>query len=373
MNNLLIFCANLHGGGSAAVATSFISNLSKLELKGFNIDLHVSTYVMNNLLSHNADLSMISEVKVYDVYGIKAMWQIRGRVSKFYDIAFVIFGPLYYLPKLAKKVVVGFAQPAIVYPDRIRYFEDSFFKIFLLKCKYLIQKLFFRGSDCLVVELDHVKTGLLSQFLFKNADIRVVHSAFDDIYQRRMDWLPVIVKKSNAQKIGLISRNYPHKNLSILPVVKDILLKEYNLNCDFYVTFSDSEWADCSDYFRSSVFNVGSLQLAQCPSFYEQMDAVVFPTLLECFSAVPLEAMYMRKKLFASDLPFIRDCAGEFAFYFNPLDPEDIARCISENIDFSDDVFYDAAFERAIFFGTGKRRAADYFELIKFECSGFSN
>ena len=38
----------------------------------------------------------------------------------------------------------------------------------------------------------------------------------------------------------------------------------------------------------------------------------------------------MEKPLFASDLPFIRDCCNEYANYFNPFSEENIAYVIAD-------------------------------------------
>ncbi len=48
------------------------------------------------------------------------------------------------------------------------------------------------------------------------------------------------------------------------------------------------------------------------------------PTLLECFSASYLEAMYMKKIIFTSDLPFAHTVCKDAAFYFAPHDVENI-------------------------------------------------
>ena len=120
-----------------------------------------------------------------------------------------------------------------------------------------------------------------------------------------------------------------HKNLACLPALKRALQARHGLQAEFYVTLTDAEWASCSAEFRQSIHNVGALVLAQCPSFYAALDGVVFPSLLECFSAVPLEAMCMRRPLFASDLPFIRDCCHEHANYFDPLDIDAMAQSVA--------------------------------------------
>ena len=56
--------------------------------------------------------------------------------------------------------------------------------------------------------------------------------------------------------------------------------------------------------FKKKVISLGELSINQCPDFYNNMDMIFFPSNLECFSATPLEALYMKKSIVCSDLPF---------------------------------------------------------------------
>ena len=61
------------------------------------------------------------------------------------------------------------------------------------------------------------------------------------------------------------------------------------------------------------------------PMCTAQSDAMLLPTMLECFSASYPEAMVMKKPVLTSDLSFARSICGNAAIYFNPFDPADIA------------------------------------------------
>ena len=58
------------------------------------------------------------------------------------------------------------------------------------------------------------------------------------------------------------------------------------------------------------------MSLAQCPSYFKELDGIILPSLLECFSATPLEALIMGKPIFLSDRQFNKDVVGDFYFYF---------------------------------------------------------
>jgi len=167
-------------------------------------------------------------------------------------------------------------------------------------------------------------------------------------------------------RLGFLGRNYPHKNTTIIPNAIKILKERYNISAEFFVTFTDDEWSSCSEEFKKCTNNLGPLTVAQCPSFYRQMDAIVFPSLLECFSATPLEAMAMEKPLFASDRDFNRDICKDYAYYFDPLSPESAAKAIA-------DVFLKGgpdpnrlklAKEHAFGFSNPRDRAQKYLSLL---------
>lgn len=135
----------------------------------------------------------------------------------------------------------------------------------------------------------------------------------------------------------------------------------------FYLTLNEMEWSNYSEDFGELGSTVGALSVYQCPAFYQQMDAVIFPSLLECFSATPLEALAMKKPLFASNRGFVRDVCQDYAFYFDPLDAEDIAKVIADY--FQNELKADAEFERArshvLKFSNAKQRAESYLQIIE--------
>lgn len=339
---LLINCANLHIGGGVAVATSFIDCLSRLEFDDIEICLLLSSSVDRNLKSLGTNMESFSSCFVIDYLGLDALWRGLHNHFRNFDLVFTVFGPVYFLFSNAQHIV-GFAQPNIIYPVNPISIKLGLGKRLRLRAKYKIQELFFSKARSLIVELEHVERGLRKKFLFRKKRIYIVYSAVHSIYMEPERWESLYIPESDASiKLGIISRNYPHKNLKILPRIKDYLWDNHGLKVDFYVTFQPSEWLGCDSEFKRKIINVGGLTLNQCPSFYSLMDGVIFPSLLECFSAVPIEAMMVKKPLFASDLPFIRDVCGNFCNYFNPLDPQDIAKVICEYFNRSEKLQNDA-------------------------------
>lgn len=356
---VLIFASNLRGGGGVQVAASVIEELSAISSAAVNISVLASTEVDSNVKLLNIDTSRFYSYEVRNFYGVSTLWSGLSNYLKNFDGILTVFGPLYIWSPTTLSVV-GFAQPWIVYPQNEIFAELSKFKQLTLRLKYWIQSRFFSRADVLVVELEHVKLRLLNAGLKDNGSIKVVHNCISTLYRQPERWLSVEVPPSRAcLRLGFLGRNYPHKNTKIIPAVRFYLERNYGMSVDFYVTFNDQEWNNCTSEFRASVKNVGALSVAQCPAFYSEMDGIIFPSLLECFSATPLEAMAMERPLFAADRPFIHDVCGEHAHYFDPTSPKDAAACIAE-------YFFEkekrglelgAAREHALSFSTAPERA----------------
>jgi glycosyltransferase involved in cell wall biosynthesis len=82
---------------------------------------------------------------------------------------------------------------------------------------------------------------------------------------------------------------------------------------------------------RRIVF-LGRLSIGDMRAYFEAADAVVYPTLCEGFGLVCLEAMMLGAPVACSDLPVLREVAGSYACYFDPLDSAAIARGIMQAI-----------------------------------------
>ena len=366
MSRVCINAANLHVGGGVQVAISFLYEIS---FTNFSEPLHVfvSSEVADGLLRLNTNTSVFTKYEILNIYGLNALFSEFNNLVKTYDIVFTIFGPSY-LRATARKNIVGFAQSWILNFNNPTSRKMPALGRSVLRTKLFIQWLFFLRADHYVVELEHVKESLVTNKGIASERISVVYNTVSSLYLDRFKWTPIIFdRREETLSLGIVTRDYPHKNLEILPLVIEILNNKYGLKAHFYVTLNNIEWATKNNFFKKYVSTVGSLSPDQCPSFYNQIDGVIFPSLLECFSATPLEAMVMSKPLFASDRSFVRDVCGNYATYFNPLDADDIALNIAtyfkSKIDRS--IQLQEARNHALSFSTAKGRAEQYLEVIQ--------
>jgi glycosyltransferase involved in cell wall biosynthesis len=350
------------------VATSFISEILRTVGNRSDITIWVSTECCEALKSIGVDVDCFQNVEVVDVYGLGARFSVYNKRLSCFDLVFTIFGPNYFKNKNYVNLV-GFAQPWIL--DDSVYALLSPLDRLKNKFKFFAQEFFFKYSDSLVVELEHVQDALCKKKIATSESVYVAYNCISSLYLMPETWWSLNVDvRSDFFKIGFLGRDYAHKNTAILPDVKRILAEKHGVEADFFVTFNEQEWANKPESFRSTVSSVGSLAVTQCPSFYQALDAVIFPSLLECFSATPLEAMAMEKPLFASDRRFVKDICGDLALYFDPLDPENVADVIASYIrerHGNDSARLATAREHAINFSSAKGRAERYLEIIRTE------
>lgn len=367
-SNILINASNLHVGGGIQVAVSFIDSLSRMGNIEKEIHVVVSSEVDFNLQQLQLNPNVFLSYRVIDVYGVSTLWSDFGKSLKAYDLIFTVFGPLYLLGYKGIQIT-GFAQAWIIYPENEAALTLSLLERVKTRLKFFIHSLFFSRADKLIVELEHVRKRLISMGITTSNKVEVVHNCLSSLYLDVNKWQPLnnnILTKSFS--IGFVGRDYLHKNTMIFPQIKKNLFDKYSIDVDFYVTLSDEEWQLKSEDFRRVINNVGVLSVAQCPSFYKEMDAVIFPSLLECFSATPLEAMAMGKPLFASDRDFVRDVCGNYALYFDPMNPDSAADIIAwyiRNRAGCDQSLLSDARQYAESFSNAKQRAVDYVAIIQ--------
>jgi glycosyltransferase involved in cell wall biosynthesis len=319
----LIYAANLHKGGSVQVAASFIDEAAKLDIAK-NYDLVLSDRVLKDLVDANTSLKCFASYRIVNHYGLSlsSLWFSIAALR--YSKIFIIFGPKYYFSPFAK-CMCGFAQPWIIYPNNLVCGGIRILDLARMRLKYLIQKILFFRCQLLVVELPHVRDELV-KLGFPLNRIVVVHNCISGVFLNASRWKKVSEAPSvTGYRIGVIGRNYLHKNIDMIGRVGTILRRKSGLNFKFVLTLTDKEFESLSQESRECSISVGEITISQCPEFYRMVDCVFFPSLLECFSATPIEAMFMGKSLIISDLPFNRDVCEECGFYFDPLNPESAA------------------------------------------------
>lgn len=213
------------------------------------------------------------------------------------------------------------------FPDSIAWRRSGAFDTLNRYAKMLMFKWLLRYVDALIAQ-NNVVAGQL-QCLYKTKDIYVVNNAvsIDNLVAgQHYDF-----ELGGGFKLLCLSAYYTHKNIEIfIPLAQRIKMSRLDIKIITTIDPMQNKGAevflkeiDANDL-GGVIKNVGNVPMADVPSLYRQTDALLLPTLLESFSGTYVEAMFHRKPILTSDLPFARGVCGEGAFYFDPLGEESI-------------------------------------------------
>ncbi|GAB6045600.1 hypothetical protein JCM11957_11980 [Caminibacter profundus] len=333
---ILINTSNLYVGGGVQVALSLIKSFKEIDRE--NEYIFILSPILNKLLQaekfpsnfkifviKNSPAQIISRTDI-----VKKLREIENLVMP--DIVFTVFGPSYWRPKSLH--VVGFADGWVYNPDSIVYKRINFFN--RIKRRMInYYKLYYlkRDADVLVVETNDAKSKL-SKFITK--PIFVIGNTYHQIFDNKAFYndensyfIKLPEKEENEFRLLYIAHPHPNKNIEI---INDLipLIEQKKLNIKFVLTLDKNENLKFFGKNNRYVINVGKVPIYSCPSLYLQVDALFAPTLLETFSAIYPEAMKMKKPILTSNYSFAKDICGDAAFYFDPLNPEDIVNKIIE-------------------------------------------
>lgn len=253
---------------------------------------------------------------------------LRRPPARPFDASLTLFGPEYGRRR-AHLQIVGFADVTSLFP------EFSAINSMRGRGKHFLRrslsKRAFSRADQVIVEAHHVALALTDRWQIKPERLNVVPNVLHSVFNAPDSHEQVHLPPTNTLRLCYPTRLYPHKNLNILGQVRSRLLQNHNIDVQFVLTLSEAEWQHLDDDVQAASISTGPLRITQLPSLYAQCDGVIFPSLNECFSVTPLEALASGSPLFASDRDFVSELTRDSASYFDPLDAESIARTVASS------------------------------------------
>jgi glycosyltransferase involved in cell wall biosynthesis len=207
--------------------------------------------------------------------------------------------------------------------------------VFMLKQQIYkwVNKKTAQKSAAIITPSQYVKDDVAA-FTHVNPDkITVTYEAADFITEKPQS-VPAVEGK---QFIMYIGRPTPHKNLGRLidafvimrktrPDLHLVLVGKTDANYERHAAY-------VKDHGIKNVVFTGYMSDAQLRWLYERCRAYVFPSLSEGFGLPALEAMVHGAPVTASNATCIPEVCGDAAYYFNPLDIQDIASKVGEVVD----------------------------------------
>lgn len=333
---VLIDASNLHSGGGVQVAASFLDELAALAEQPDVMDrypwlgqIHVE---VSNEVRADVTLRTLSALSLRTV-DRHPRHLLRRRCGG-YDLSFAVFGPEYG-PGRARRRVVGFADSTVIQRRPAGVPRPTMGKRLRNEVRAVVSRAFFRRAHLLVVETEATRDDLAAALGFDRESIRVVPNSVNGVFDEPGRWRPVDGLPELPRGVHLlayVSRAHPHKNIDFLGLVGDSASQLVGIRLVFLLTLTEQEWRGLSERTRNYSHNVGVVTVDQVPSVLQAADAVIFPSLLESFSAMPLEAMAVGKAVFASDRPFVRTTCGDAPIYIDPLDPQMAAAVVTGSL-----------------------------------------
>lgn len=317
---VLFDCSNITVGGGIQVANSFLKYAFKSSEVKYCFLLSKQAYESLT----EADKASVKDLNVINtnpytlIPGHKSIQKIRTIERNFGpDLTFTLFGPAYWKSKVPH--LVGFARPHYIlhHSPFFRIGKNSKLIRYMRFLEFIHNYLFRINSDFLFVENESMLNSLQKKYLKK---VFYIPNTYNQVFENHV---PEEKLKSNSEfRLLTISSNYPHKNLDSIPLVSTILERKYpDFRFKFIVTIKE----DADKISTDHISYVGSVGIEECPKLYQDSDAMYLPTLLECFSASYVEAMYMKLPILTSDLDFLKSICSDAALYFDPLNAENIA------------------------------------------------
>lgn len=366
---IIINCSNLKVGGGLQVAHSFL-----YEIKA-NTE-HQFIVILSDFLKYQINQTEFPDNFKFFHYSIKpsALKAITGN-DKFLsgiedkyepDAVFSVFGPTYWQPKA--KHVCGFARPDYIFKDSPFFKQVSWFYKLKLRLMEFFHMYDIRNNNEILITENKIVSDILA--LQVTQPVFTVSNYYNQVFDDKSVWVKKYNLVEDDETINLltISANYPHKNLAIIKKIIPVLRSNFpELKFKFILTIEREEFGIAeNDSLNENIQFLGKVAINQCPDLYSQSNFLFLPTLLECFSASYCEAMVMQKPILTSDLPFAKSICGEAAFYFNPLDENEIANAIIHL--YSDKKVQQDLINKGLqqlkTFDTAKERAAKYLNII---------
>ena len=170
-----------------------------------------------------------------------------------------------------------------------------------------------RRSRIVIAISEHARETLIERLGLSPERVRTIHLGVD---------LERFAPDGGAREPFLLypANRWPHKNHATLFRALE-LLREYRLVLTGY-----------DGAVPAGVESLGRVSADELARLYRRAGALVFPSLYEGFGQPVLEAFACGCPVACSELPPLREVAGNAATYFDPLEPESIAAATREAI-----------------------------------------
>lgn len=327
--NILINAANVRFGGGVTVAKNIINSLIRESGNHYTL-----------LLPRNAGYNFEESNKLKIIY-----IENKFHFNLLYKIRFVRWG----FGKLVKELKSDFVFSLgnVAFPCKVPhlvliqnaylfYPESELWKRLPFKFKWYIKManvqtaFYLRYANGFFVQTEVMKDRLCRLFGINALKVHILPNVVS--YQSKAEFnTSEIGKTYDSIKLLFLSKYYPHKNFEILlPLARRIKARGSSVSISVTVSPEEHpyltnlqqqlEREELTDIIRM----IGAVKPEEINEVFKNHDGTFLPSLLESFSGTYIESMFYGKPVFTSHLDFAQVVCKEAAFYFNPLDADNI-------------------------------------------------
>lgn len=212
-----------------------------------------------------------------------------------------------------------------VYPLKIRAYYQAMLHLNLKRAHFL------------VTVSETSRQAIIERYRWSEDRIAVVYNTLSPEFTEGTvalesinNWRTALKLKTDGPLLLYTAGIEYRKNIPRLLRALDFLCKDGQDLVLLVTGWKTEQWkavlAGTTERVQARVRFLGYLSLAELRLAYSAVDAVVFPSLGEGFGRACLESMACGTPIACSDLPVLREVAGDYATYFNPRCPEAIAQ-----------------------------------------------
>ena len=201
------------------------------------------------------------------------------------------------------------------HPEHFRWFDLPFWRLLLWASAH--------RSHRLIAVSEATRSDLLRFYRIPRERVAVVHHGVEPAFSR--------LDRSHTEPYLLcVSTLHPHKNLARLIRAYGRKKRDFRLILAGLRGFHTETIERLIEEMglQDSVQITGWVPRDELYSLYERARAFVYPSTFEGFGMPVLEALAAGIPVACSDIPPLREVAGDAALYFDPLNEDDIASAI---------------------------------------------
>lgn len=243
------------------------------------------------------------------------------------EAVMTVFGPSRWAPRVPH--LCGFARAQLLMP------ESPYLKVMTLKQRvkekilnWFVKRYYNPSKDKFFYSENKMISERVEK-LFPGSICYTITNYYNQVFDHPEQWRVRQLPPFDGVTLLTIATYYPHKNLGISLNISRYLKDKYpGFKFRFVFSVEEKDFGVIPENLKEHFCFIGTVDISECPSLYQQCDIAFQPTLIECFTASYPEAMRMERPIITTDMAFAKGLCGEAAAYYSAMDADDAAEVI---------------------------------------------